>query len=124
MSVPVSPEPIDLAELARSTGGDAQLAAEVLDLFAQQSRLAVNRLQTALAEADAKTWRGTAHSLKGSALSVGAGGLAEIAGRAEQIDPAAAPYNAAETLRTVQAGVCEVAAFVEAALRARSAGTA
>lgn len=113
MSTAVSQRPIDLSQLARYTGGEAQLDAEILDLFRRQSALAVCRLETLLDMPDGKAWRETAHSLKGSALSVGAGELAEFAARAEQLDPAATPAEAAEALQALKAHFCIVAAFIE-----------
>lgn len=114
----VSQKPIDLLQLARYTGGDPDLDAEVLDMFARQSELAVSRLETLLGTTDIKAWRDIAHSLKGSALYVGAVRLAEIAARAEEFDPAAAPAEAARALEAVKGEVGTVAAFIATRLKA------
>ncbi|MGH6888466.1 MAG: Hpt domain-containing protein [Rhizomicrobium sp.] len=108
-----SQTPIDLAQLALYTGGEAELDREVLDLFRCQSALAIRRLETSLASSNSKDWRETAHSLKGSALSIGATSLAEAAARAEGIDPLATPAEAAEALRELTAHSRIVAAFIE-----------
>lgn len=61
---------IDRAELDAQTGGDADLAREVLDLFAGQCRAILPRLaDPALPASDRAD---LAHTLKGSAAGVGA----------------------------------------------------
>jgi HPt (histidine-containing phosphotransfer) domain-containing protein len=111
MSAP-SP-PIDLAQLARYTGGEPQLDAEVLALFRRECASAVERLETLLGTADGKAWREAAHRLKGAAAAVGAKALADLAGRAEAIEPRAMPAEAADALRALKAQCGIVAAFIE-----------
>lgn len=118
MSSAGSPKPIDLLQLAQYTGGDPDLDAEVLAMFARQTELAVRGLETLLGTTDSKAWQEIAHSLKGSALYVGAVRLAEIATRAEGIDPAAAPAEAARQLKALQGEVGTVGAFIAAHVRA------
>ena len=72
------PDPIDLGHLARMTGGDKALAREVLGLFLKQSA----SLAAALAEVSAETVR-LAHTLKGSARSIGAFRIADHAAAVE-----------------------------------------
>jgi HPt (histidine-containing phosphotransfer) domain-containing protein len=68
---------IDFAFLARQTAGDVALAAELLDLFDRQSEALLARLSAP----DATTRRRAdlAHTLRGSALSIGAGTTARAA---------------------------------------------
>ncbi len=73
--------PIDRAALDAQTGGDADLAREVLALFAGQCRSILPRLT------DPALPRGEradlAHTLKGSAAGVGAGRIHALADAAE-----------------------------------------
>jgi len=75
--------PIDRAYLARFTLGSAALEREVLQLFAEQAPLYVERLRDANGR---KAWKDAAHTIKGSASAVGAWRLARFAEMAEQID--------------------------------------
>jgi HPt (histidine-containing phosphotransfer) domain-containing protein len=61
--------PIDLVHLARQTLGDRALESEVLDLFVVQARAILDQLAR---EGDLKRRFDLAHTLKGSARSVGA----------------------------------------------------
>ncbi len=82
---------LDLAHLQAMTGGDVGLAVEVLDIFRGQAD-AWGRLLDPRAEAE--QWADAAHTLKGAALSIGAGRLAAICaqtetlGRGDPVSPA------------------------------------
>ncbi len=80
---------VDLDHLARYTGGDAALNAEILRLFDSQASELVARLQSILDARDAKSWREITHTLKGAARGIGAFGLGDAAAAAEPIDPGA-----------------------------------
>ncbi len=80
--------PVDLVHLARYTGGDQALNAEVLQLFVNQAGELVRRMDGVLQTGDAKTWREVAHSLKGAARGIGAFAMADAAAACEPIDPA------------------------------------
>lgn len=67
-------QPIDLVHLARYTMGNKALEREILDLFVDQSRLTLQRLEAASTE---KEWRDQAHALLGSAKAVGAARVAD-----------------------------------------------
>jgi Hpt domain-containing protein len=76
---------IDIEHLARMTLGERGLEREVLELFGRQADLLLPRIRRgnpALAAA-------SAHTLKGSALGIGALPVAYAAGRVEQAGPAA-----------------------------------
>jgi HPt (histidine-containing phosphotransfer) domain-containing protein len=67
--------PIDLVHLARTTLGDRSLEREVLQLFDRQSTLLIARMRTAAPNGVATL----AHTLKGSALGIGAWRVARAA---------------------------------------------
>jgi HPt (histidine-containing phosphotransfer) domain-containing protein len=78
------PEPrdpaIDRAHLARMTHGERDLEREVLRLFATQADVLLERMR----EAPPAAIRALAHTLAGSAQSIGAWRLAEAAAAVEQ----------------------------------------
>src|SRR5438552_18339352 len=67
--------PIDLLHLARMSMGDRSLEREVLQLFERQSTLLIARMRTAAPNGVATL----AHTLKGSALGIGAWRVARAA---------------------------------------------
>jgi len=73
---------IDLVHLSRQTLGDRGLEFELLGLFQRQCAQIVARLEAGSTERQAR--RDLAHTLKGSALAVGAGAVAAAANRYEQ----------------------------------------
>jgi HPt (histidine-containing phosphotransfer) domain-containing protein len=104
--------PINRAYLARFTLGNAALEREILELFAGQLPAYVGQLRAA---ADRKAWALAAHTIKGSALAVGARRLADAALAAEQIDAAAFAADAGarrQAAETVAAAADEAAAYV------------
>ena len=72
---------IDPAELEAQTGGDADLAREVLELFAGQCRSILPRLADPALPRDQRA--DLAHTLKGSAAGVGAVHVRALADAAE-----------------------------------------
>src|SRR5690242_6603004 len=116
MSLAAQSRPVDLDHLARYTGGDAALNAEVLQLFAGQSAELVARLHSVLDTRNAKEWKEITHSLKGAARGIGAFAFADAAARAEPVE--AAPDNLA-AIRALEALKHEaeiVQRFIEAYL--------
>lgn len=74
---------IDFNHLDAYTAGDQDLIREVLRLFKGQ----VAHLLTVLAEAgDPKTWKDTAHGIKGAARGIGAWQVADAAAEVEKAD--------------------------------------
>lgn len=71
---------IDFTHLETYVGGDLGIAREVLSLFCEQARTVLPAMDPA---GPADDWRNVAHSLKGSALGIGAFALAEACGEAE-----------------------------------------
>ncbi len=78
---------IDFNHLEHYVGGDQGIIREVLALFSDQARTVLPLLDP---EGPSDQWRSAAHSLKGSALGIGAGPLAEACGEAEAVKDAAA----------------------------------
>jgi HPt (histidine-containing phosphotransfer) domain-containing protein len=90
---------IDLDHLARYTGGEKALNAEILRLFDAQVTDMVGQLNAVLTVRDAKRWREIAHTIKGAARGVGAFSMGEAAAAAEPVDPA----NAQKALAAIKA---------------------
>lgn len=100
--------PVDLVHLRRFTMGNRDLEREVLQLFANQSPLIVQRLQQATT---AKAWRDAAHTLKGSAGAVGAHAVARAAAEAELLVGDAASWPAG--VARVRLALDEACSFIE-----------
>ena len=77
---------IDLDHLARYTGGDKAINAEVMRLFDSQATELVARLQSILDARDAKSWKEVTHTLKGAARGIGAFAMGDAAACCEPID--------------------------------------
>jgi HPt (histidine-containing phosphotransfer) domain-containing protein len=105
---------IDRGRLAHMTFGDRSLERELLQLFDRQAGLLIARMRTS----EPKTVASLAHTLKGSALGVGATSVARAAAAAEF---AATLRGAAEcglALDRLGAAVDEARATIAALLRA------
>ena len=77
---------IDMEHLARYTGGDAKLNAEILHLFDSQTSGLVGKLRAILDARDAKAWREVTHTIKGAARGIGAFDFADVAASCEHLD--------------------------------------
>ena len=110
--------PVDLGHLARYTGGEAALDAEILQLFATQSAGILRELGGVLEMRDAIRWRQIVHSLKGAAMGIGAFGLADAAAEAQGVDPSLQHADARRGLSAVNAKADAVWAFIAAYLAA------
>jgi HPt (histidine-containing phosphotransfer) domain-containing protein len=108
---------VDLTHLARYTGGDAALNAEVLRLFDNQASELVERLQSIIDASDAQSWRTITHTLKGAARGIGAFGLGDAAAAAEPIDPSDR-QTAAAALNVLLHKTSDVRFFIKAYLAA------
>ena len=71
-------DPLDLVHLERQTLGDRDLQRELLALFVTQSPSLVARMR-ALGDGEPAAFADLAHHLKGSALAIGAVGVAALA---------------------------------------------
>ncbi|MDE2266391.1 MAG: Hpt domain-containing protein [Alphaproteobacteria bacterium] len=108
---------VDLAHLARYTGGDDAINAEVLRLFDTQTSEIVDRLQAILDARDAKSWREATHTLKGAARGVGAFMLADAAAFAEPIDPVKDRGNASIAINALKMTASSVQSFIKSYLK-------
>ncbi len=79
-------DPIDLSHLARYTGGERGLNAEILRLFDGQVTEMVGQLRAVLEQCDAKRWREITHTIKGAARGIGAFAMGDAAAAAEPVD--------------------------------------
>ena len=87
--------PLDLVHLARQCLGDHELEAEMLQLFRLQAPALTARLSgSPPLSLDAKAK--IAHTLRGSALAVGAGRVASAASRIEELASAGGDQSSAE----------------------------
>jgi len=85
---------IDREHLARMTFGDLSLERELLELFDRQATVLLERMRTA----DGGGVAALAHTLKGSALGIGALGVAQTAAAVEQAHEPVAMRAALERL--------------------------
>lgn len=101
--------PIDLDHLRRYTFGDEKLEREVLELFFAHAPGIVMEMKSAISETSR---RHAAHSLKGSALAVGAW---EVARRAEQLEMCVARHGeAVGILEGLETAVDQARRFIAA----------
>lgn len=85
---------IDREHLARMTFGDLSLERELLELFDRQAAVLLERMRTT----DGAAVAALAHTLKGSALGIGALGVAQTAVAVEQAREPVAMRAALERL--------------------------
>jgi HPt (histidine-containing phosphotransfer) domain-containing protein len=91
---------IDRNHLARMTYGDRSLERELLELFDRQAAILLARMRTA----DAASVAALAHTLRGSALGVGASRVAQAAAAVEAAGDAAEREPAVDHLAVSVAG--------------------
>lgn len=105
---------IDVDHLLTMTGQDPELADEILDIFREQSGMWARMLDPKLS---ASQWADAAHTIKGSALSIGAHELAQACLEAETLGRSgeASAVQAAVALGDVKS---ELTYALEAAARA------
>ena len=104
--------PVDLDHLARYTGGDRTLNAEILKLFDGQVSEMVGQLLGILEQRDARKWREVTHTIKGAARGVGAFAMGEAAAAAEPVDPAISQDRAVEVIAALRVEGEAVQAFI------------
>ena len=104
--------PIDLDHLARYTGGDKTLNAEILKLFDGQVSAMDGQLLGVLEQRDARKWREVTHTITGAARGVGAFAMGEAAAAAEPVDPAINRDRAVEVIEALRVEGEAVQAFI------------
>ena len=105
-------EPIDLSHLARYTGGDRALNAEILKLFDNQVSQMVGQLLSVLESRDSRKWREVTHTIKGAARGVGAYAMGEAAAEAVPVDPGTQHDRAMEVIEALRVEGEAVQAFI------------
>lgn len=105
----VAPAAIDRAHLTRMTLGDAGLERELLQLFDRQAELLLARMRAG----DAKSVGTLAHTLKGSALGIGA---QPVAAAAEAVEQAAAMPGREDAIERLAAEIGTVRGEIAAIL--------
>jgi len=89
---------IDLDHLARYTGGEKAMNAEILKLFDGQISEMVGQLRTVIAARDSKRWKEITHTIKGAARGVGAFAMGDAAAAAEPVDVTIAQARGTEVI--------------------------
>ncbi len=109
------PDCLDLAHLSRQTAGDRLLQRELLELFRLRSAELVDRMRAMAEEPQLEHMplRDLAHQLKGSALSLGAFG---VAAAAENVESAFAPGSVSHDISAGKAALAALAAALALSL--------
>ena len=103
---------IDRAHLKQMTFGNRDLERELLELFDRQAEILLARMRAS----DAAVLASLAHTLKGSALGIGAGAVARAAAEAEQ-SASGAPAERTAALGRLSAAIDAVRVEIAALLR-------
>jgi HPt (histidine-containing phosphotransfer) domain-containing protein len=103
---------VDLEHLARYTGGDRDLNAEIMKLFDGQATELVAQLKTILAARDAKSWKMVTHTLKGAARGIGAFAMGDAAAKCEPID-LDDQAHASDAIAALENRALDVQAFIK-----------
>lgn len=112
---------MDLARLARTTAGDAEVEQELLRIFVEQTDEKIRALDRGVASKDYVQVGEEAHSLKGASANVGADRLRELAASLEAGMKNSEHDRAAELLKEVKAEYARVRAFIDAREEAKKA---
>lgn len=107
--------PVDLVHLARQTFGNKDLEIEVLFLFLRQSALMMQRLDAAV---DDQSWREAAHTVRSSALGIGAWQVAEAAASVEKLCTERESDAAKRAMLALDGAVAEANSFIRAVVAA------
>jgi HPt (histidine-containing phosphotransfer) domain-containing protein len=101
---------VDFAYLETYAAGDQAVVDEVLALFREQAELWKPLLDPAAA---GQGWRDAAHTLKGSALGIGAGALADVCAQAEAAgdDAIERTLKLAKVLDALDTALADIAAY-------------
>jgi HPt (histidine-containing phosphotransfer) domain-containing protein len=73
-----SKQPIDIDFLKNIIGDDKNFEKELFEIFIDNVKYNISRLQTAFEQSDCNSWYMASHALKGSSASIGAFELAKI----------------------------------------------
>lgn len=77
-------QPIDLDNLRRITGGDADMEKELFQIFLESGESCIKNLHQVFAADDSEGWKSHAHAFKGLSLNLGANPLGALCNQAQQ----------------------------------------
>jgi HPt (histidine-containing phosphotransfer) domain-containing protein len=97
---------VDFAVLDRTTGGDDEVAEEILGLFVQQAGI-----WSPMLDARIEGWRDAVHTIRGAAAGIGADALAAVCVEAEASDKAVAPAKLDRVRDALDQALADVAAW-------------
>lgn len=97
---------VDFTVLEAMTAGDDVVSEEVLGLFVQQASL-----WSPLLDVRQEGWRDAVHTIRGAALGIGAGALAEICAEAEGGEKATVSPLLDRVCTALDAALADVAAY-------------
>jgi len=106
----VDPQVLDFAHLGRYTNGDEALEQELLGLFKVQAILQFESIDGARCKDD---WEMSVHTLKGSALGVGAVQVANMAAELEKVGFAGEKAEKAAKLTALKYAVAKCVVTIE-----------
>jgi CheY-like chemotaxis protein/HPt (histidine-containing phosphotransfer) domain-containing protein len=106
-------DPAAFDELVASTGGEAAFIRELIDTYLSDAPELFAQMRSALAAADAETFRRAAHSLKSNSASLGALTLSALAKELEMMGKAANLKGAATKIAAADAEYARVKAALE-----------
>ena len=110
---PATSRPVDLVYLSRYTLGNRSLENEVLELYCKQSRLYLQRLDAASTD---KAWHEAAHTIRGSALGIGAWKVASLAQAAERLSGDQLAGNRAKAVADLAIRIDETNSYIKGIL--------
>ncbi|MEO9969007.1 MAG: Hpt domain-containing protein [Hyphomonadaceae bacterium] len=113
MADPLEPV-LDVQHLSLMTGADASLGIEIIDIFRHQTDMWQRMLDPSLPRGQ---WADAAHSLKGTALSVGAKRLAAACAEVETLGRSSEEVSVVEAGTMISALKDEIGPAIEAAAR-------
>ena len=108
---------LDLGLLCANLSGDVAAVVEVLDLFCEQARGQLARMEVGLAPA---AWKSLFHSLRGAALTVGAAALADQCLVAEALSESGPDDRVGALKRVQSAAEAALSAAADYSVRNRS----
>jgi len=104
---------LDQQDLLDRLDGDNELAEELLQIFGEVAPLMVGAVRQAVLTADSRSLASAAHELKGSAASVSAVVVQDLAKELEELGRSDRARHASEELRQLEAAVARVIVEVE-----------
>ncbi len=111
---------IDWERASESTGGDAELLAEVIIAFRQEAPVLLANIQQAIIDRDAELLHRAAHTIKSAFYSLGALSTGDIACELEQAGEAANFQRPVELWESLESKYRQVSQELDAFMRRHS----